>query len=124
VLFSVLYFFELPSYHAMLILVPAASNELRRYHPDYFESGWSPPSSYASVHEQKLTRGLKVGQQVAMQSETSKQKKVALLVNEGTASSAELFASTLRDNGRVVALVGAKTYGKGLIQVRKDVIYR
>jgi C-terminal processing protease CtpA/Prc len=39
-----------------------------------------------------------------------------ILINEGTASSAEVFASALRDNGRTVALVGAKTYGKGLIQ--------
>ena len=43
-------------------------------------------------------------------------KKIVLLVNEGTASAAELFASALHDNGRLVALVGTKTYGKGLIQ--------
>jgi C-terminal processing protease CtpA/Prc len=44
------------------------------------------------------------------------QKKMVLLINEGTASSAEVFASALHDNGRIVALVGAKTYGKGLVQ--------
>jgi hypothetical protein len=44
------------------------------------------------------------------------QKKVVILVNEGTASSAEVFASSLHDNGRAVALVGSRTYGKGLIQ--------
>jgi len=45
-----------------------------------------------------------------------KEKKIVILVNEGTASSAEVFISSLRDNGRTVALVGAKTFGKGLIQ--------
>jgi hypothetical protein len=44
------------------------------------------------------------------------QKKIVLLINEGTASSAEVFASALHDNGRTVALVGAKTFGKGLVQ--------
>ena len=44
------------------------------------------------------------------------QKKIVLLINEGTASAAELFASSLHDNGRTVALVGTKTFGKGLIQ--------
>mmetsp|Transcript_7257 Transcript_7257/g.10601 ORF Transcript_7257/g.10601 Transcript_7257/m.10601 type:complete len:163 (-) Transcript_7257:20-508(-) len=37
-------------------------------------------------------------------------------MNEGTASAAEVFVSSLHDNGRTVALVGTKTYGKGLIQ--------
>ena len=32
------------------------------------------------------------------------------------ASAAEVFASSLRDNGRTVALVGTKSFGKGLIQ--------
>jgi hypothetical protein len=44
------------------------------------------------------------------------QKKVVVLVNEGTASAAEVFVSSLHDNGRTVAVVGTKTYGKGLIQ--------
>ena len=32
------------------------------------------------------------------------------------ASSAEFFASALHDNGRTAALVGTRTFGKGLIQ--------
>ena len=44
------------------------------------------------------------------------QKNLVLLINEGTASSAEVFAAALRDNYRTVALVGTKSYGKGLIQ--------
>ena len=44
------------------------------------------------------------------------QKNFVILVNEGTASSAEVFASALHDNGRALALIGSKTYGKGLIQ--------
>ena len=44
------------------------------------------------------------------------QRNLVLLINEGTASSAEVFASALHDNGRTVALIGSRTYGKGLIQ--------
>lgn len=44
------------------------------------------------------------------------QKKIVLLINEGTASSAEVFASALHDNGRTVALIGTQSFGKGLIQ--------
>ena len=40
---------------------------------------------------------------------------IVVLVDRGTASSAELFAAALRDNGRGV-LIGEHTYGKGLIQ--------
>ena len=40
---------------------------------------------------------------------------LVILVDGGTASSAELFAAALRDNGRGV-LVGESTYGKSLIQ--------
>ena len=40
---------------------------------------------------------------------------VVLMVDGGTASSAELFAAALRDNGRAV-LVGEHTFGKGMIQ--------
>ena len=40
---------------------------------------------------------------------------LVVLVDEGTASSAELFAAALRDNGRAV-LLGQHTFGKGLIQ--------
>jgi hypothetical protein len=44
------------------------------------------------------------------------QKEIVILINEGTASLAEVFASALHDNGRTVGLVGTKTYGKGLVQ--------
>ena len=41
---------------------------------------------------------------------------VAILVNNGTASSAELFSSIMRDSGRAV-IVGSKTFGKGVMQL-------
>lgn len=41
--------------------------------------------------------------------------KVAILINENSASSSEILAATMRDNGRAT-LVGAKTYGKGIMQ--------
>jgi C-terminal processing protease CtpA/Prc len=44
------------------------------------------------------------------------QRNVVVLINEGTASAAEVFASSLHDNGRTLALIGTKSYGKGLIQ--------
>lgn len=40
---------------------------------------------------------------------------IVILVNEGTASSAEVFAASLHENGRAT-LLGARTYGKPLIQ--------
>eukprot|EP00549_Striatella_unipunctata_P009752 CAMPEP_0118703178 /NCGR_PEP_ID=MMETSP0800-20121206/18375_1 /TAXON_ID=210618 ORGANISM="Striatella unipunctata, Strain CCMP2910" /NCGR_SAMPLE_ID=MMETSP0800 /ASSEMBLY_ACC=CAM_ASM_000638 /LENGTH=249 /DNA_ID=CAMNT_0006604607 /DNA_START=347 /DNA_END=1096 /DNA_ORIENTATION=- len=101
-------------------------DQVRRENPTYLLNdgvNWVPPSSYASLHEQRMKRGLKrpfmkdnlfVGAKEMRQ--TKAQKKIAVLINEGTASAAEVFASALRDNGRTVALVGVKTYGKGLIQ--------
>lgn len=83
-----------------------------------------PPSSFASLHEQSVKRGIHRDAKqwnAGWSSEGGyqqfgKQKKIVVLINEGTASSAEVFASALHDNGRTVALVGTKTYGKGLIQ--------
>ena len=105
--------------------------------PEFFKeegaSSWSPPSMYASLREQGVKRNLhrttyssdigedsQLSASVARMSEKERksvlaQKKVVLLMNEGTASSAEVFAAALHDNGRLVASVGSKTYGKGLI---------
>eukprot|EP00536_Pseudo-nitzschia_multiseries_P006604 jgi/Psemu1/193550/e_gw1.143.102.1 len=106
---------------------------------------WDPPSSYASIHEQVAKRGIhrisyvnyeKNNEDSQSQSYSSPspssetalrqrqrrlqqkllQKDVVLLINEGTASSAEFFAAALQDNGRSVAVVGTKSFGKGLIQ--------
>mmetsp|Transcript_22823 Transcript_22823/g.26014 ORF Transcript_22823/g.26014 Transcript_22823/m.26014 type:complete len:750 (+) Transcript_22823:197-2446(+) len=109
----------------------ASLNQLRREKPDMFDdmtgtTRWNPPSSFMSLSEQRTKRGLSKPFIVSPANAaeiTNKmppfwhtQKKLVLLVNEGTASSAEVFASSLHDNGRTVALVGARTYGKGLIQ--------
>jgi C-terminal processing protease CtpA/Prc len=100
----------------------ATSNQVKRESPEVFngKGEWSPPSSYASLREQRVKRGIHPASLVAAtaKDETSwkrvpRQKSLVLLVNEGTASSAEVFASALRDNGRAVAIVGTKTFGKG-----------
>jgi C-terminal processing protease CtpA/Prc len=99
-------------------------NQVRRENPEMFDGVGVPPSSFASLHEQSVKRGI---HRDAKQwnagwssgggyQQFGKQKKIVVLINEGTASSAEVFASALHDNGRTVALVGTKTYGKGLIQ--------
>jgi len=103
-------------------------DEVKIHNPEFFKDGWTPPSQYASLHEQKVRRGIRTSlskpgvdedeNQRAMIRHTpkAKVKKLAILVNKGMASSAEVFASSLHDNGRTIALVGAKTCGKGLIQ--------
>ena len=121
-------------------------NEARRENPDYFEDGgirWSPPSSYASLHEQTVKRGLHRPSYVSesaldgsdlaslpwLQQNTAAtkafkdhneqwqaQRNLIILINEGTASAAEVFASALHDNGRTLAVIGTNSYGKGLIQ--------
>mmetsp|Transcript_18420 Transcript_18420/g.26483 ORF Transcript_18420/g.26483 Transcript_18420/m.26483 type:complete len:102 (-) Transcript_18420:229-534(-) len=87
--------------------------------PTYFQDPKvlkrTPLSACASRHQQKVL--LKINRSVSGVSEDSinAQKKVVLLTNEGTASPAEVFAAALHDNGRLVATVGSKAYGKGLI---------
>jgi len=116
--------------------------QVKRDNPEFVnESGklqWYPPSSYASLREQRVTRGIRPVSGVAPanafeldsiissrknskrvmeeRKQLSAQKKIVLLINEGTASAAEVFVSSLHDNGRTVSLVGTRTYGKGLIQ--------
>lgn len=98
-------------------------DQVKKEHPEYYQPvtnmnsnngrrNWVPPSSYASIHELRMKRNYKRPSQLNSQED----KPLVLLINEGTASSAEVFSSALRDNGRTIALVGTKTYGKGLIQ--------
>ena len=119
----------------------ATIDQIHREDPAIFADGganWVPLSSDASLHEQVMKRGihhasllasLPFGFTAADSSSASRsltemtrrhqleaQKNVVLLINEGTASSAEVFASALHDNGRTVALIGTKTFGKGLVQ--------
>jgi len=79
---------------------------------------WTSPSSYASFHEQRIKRGIHVGYSDSSNLDRHKraQKKIVILVNEGTASSAEVFTAALRDNGRALAVIGSQTFGKGVIQ--------
>ena len=98
-------------------------DQVKRESPQLFngDGEWSPPSSYASLREQTVKRGIRRASVVAAMAkedeqklpQLARQKSLVLLVNEGTASSAEVFASALRDNGRTVAVVGTKTFGKG-----------
>lgn len=109
--------------------------QVKRENPHLLEAcGWSPMSSYASLHEQQVRRGVRrpdfsydaalsnvpmrdySRSSLSPRQQMAAQKNMVILINEGTASSAEVFAAALHDNGRAVALVGTKTYGKGLVQ--------
>lgn len=45
---------------------------------------------------------------------------VVVLVNEGSASAAEILAAALKENRQDVLLVGKKTFGKGTVQEKRD----
>jgi len=45
---------------------------------------------------------------------------IALLVNKGTASASEILAGAIQDLDRGI-IVGSQTYGKGLVQIVKDI---
>ena len=130
-----------PAYNGYLLSSEPSTvsrDVVRREHPEYLEDGgWTAPTSYASLKELRMTRGIKPAHAVSVEGlerpakyvdrrdpdinqlsdimAKSSQKKVVLLINEGSASAAEVFASSLHDNGRAF-LVGSKTFGKGLIQ--------
>ena len=88
---------------------------------------WDPPSSYASLHEQVTKRGIRrisymngldslLESNPKLKAQFKAQKKIVVLINEGTASAAEVFVAALHDNARATAVIGTKSYGKGLIQ--------
>jgi len=117
--------------------------QVKRDNPEFVNKDgslqeWYPPSSYASLREQRTKRGNGSASRVPLanafefdtiisnrknlesitkeRKKLSAQKNIVVLVNEGTASAAEVFVSSLHDNGRTVATIGSRTYGKGLIQ--------
>lgn len=112
----------------------ATYDQVKRENPEFVakDGGWVPPSAYSSIREQRMTRKINRPTGIASinpfqkryidskaaeeMKQLNAQKQVVILMNEGTASAAEVFVSSLHDNGRTVALVGTKTYGKGLIQ--------
>eukprot|EP00429_Kryptoperidinium_foliaceum_P029281 CAMPEP_0176139890 /NCGR_PEP_ID=MMETSP0120_2-20121206/71091_1 /TAXON_ID=160619 /ORGANISM="Kryptoperidinium foliaceum, Strain CCMP 1326" /LENGTH=777 /DNA_ID=CAMNT_0017475915 /DNA_START=119 /DNA_END=2455 /DNA_ORIENTATION=- len=108
----------------------ATVDQVQRENPAMFvDNGiaWDPPSSFASLHEQVTKRGIRrigymdnlediLDKDPILKAQFKAQKKIVLLINEGTASAAEVFAAALHDNARTVAVIGTKSYGKGLIQ--------
>ena len=93
---------------------------------------WVPQTSYASLRDQSRVKGLHISTSandaamtpralypkrfVSKYEQKQAQKKIVILMNEGTASSAEMFTAALQDNGRVTAIVGRRSFGKGLVQ--------
>jgi C-terminal processing protease CtpA/Prc len=92
----------------------ATIDQLNRLDPAIFADGgikWVPTSTYASLHEQVMKRGsIRASLSTADSTSTMSlmdrtrchlleaQKNVVTLINEGTASSAEVFASACRSN--------------------------
>lgn len=102
---------------------------------------WVPQTSYASLRVQSKVKGLHLASTdgaemtyeynrvasspralypkqrfVTKYEQKQAQKPIVILINEGTASSAEMFTAALKDNGRVTAVVGRRSFGKGLVQ--------
>lgn len=93
---------------------------------------WAPQTSYASLRDQSRVKGLHISASandaamtpralypkrfVSKYEQKQAQKQIVILINEGTASSAEMFTAALKDNGRVTAIVGRRSFGKGLVQ--------